>query len=437
MNARWRLRPHDAIADPRAEPALGALAPGGAGPAQSRDRRSGPRSRVPGRPDGQPARPRAPARCGRGGRSGSSRRCDRAGRSSSTAITTWTAFAGPASSGPACGSPAAGDVDYYIPHRVEEGYGVNAEALRRLATENPTALIVTVDCGISAVREAELARELGVELIVTDHHTIGPELAAGGRHRPSAPARRAPIHAATSAGRAWRSSWPGRSARASATASVPRPTSATSWSGRWDWWRWRRSPTSCRSRTRTGSWSATGWRASPAEPSVGLRALHGGQRLPRQETADIRGRSASCCAPRINAAGRLERAMMAVEMLTTDDDVLARQIAAGARSLQRPGGRRSSGRSQDEARRDDRGRRRHRRSALRSSWPARAGIRESSASSPAGWPRSIIGPRSSWPWARPCARLGPVDRRLRPVRGDQGLLRAPARLSAATRPPPA
>src|SRR5215213_4832697 len=70
----------------------------------------------------------------------------------------------------------AEDVDYYIPHRVEEGYGVNAEALRKLATEHRAALIVTVDCGISALPEARLARELGVELIVTDHHTIGAEL---------------------------------------------------------------------------------------------------------------------------------------------------------------------------------------------------------------------------------------------------------------------
>src|SRR5271163_2910351 len=54
-------------------------------------------------------------------------------------------------------------VEYYIPHRVEEGYGLSAEALRRLAVEHKASLIVTVDCGISAVSEAELARELGIE----------------------------------------------------------------------------------------------------------------------------------------------------------------------------------------------------------------------------------------------------------------------------------
>ncbi|MHB1560432.1 MAG: single-stranded-DNA-specific exonuclease RecJ, partial [Isosphaeraceae bacterium] len=70
----------------------------------------------------------------------------------------------------------ARDATYYIPHRIEEGYGVSSDALKRLAAEYPGALIVTVDCGISAVREADLARELGVELVVTDHHTIGAEL---------------------------------------------------------------------------------------------------------------------------------------------------------------------------------------------------------------------------------------------------------------------
>lgn len=57
----------------------------------------------------------------------------------------------------ACLKLAGGEhVDYYIPHRVEEGYGVNPEALRKLATEDRADLIITVDCGISAVKEAEL-----------------------------------------------------------------------------------------------------------------------------------------------------------------------------------------------------------------------------------------------------------------------------------------
>jgi single-stranded-DNA-specific exonuclease len=61
------------------------------------------------------------------------------------------------------------DVDFYVPNRLEEGYGLNADALRKLA-EAGTQVIVTVDCGITSCDEAETARELGIELIVTDHH---------------------------------------------------------------------------------------------------------------------------------------------------------------------------------------------------------------------------------------------------------------------------
>ena len=57
----------------------------------------------------------------------------------------------------------------YIPGRLEEGYGLNAIALHSLA-EQGVKLIVTVDCGITAVAEAELCKELGMDLVITDHH---------------------------------------------------------------------------------------------------------------------------------------------------------------------------------------------------------------------------------------------------------------------------
>jgi single-stranded-DNA-specific exonuclease len=57
----------------------------------------------------------------------------------------------------------------YIPNRYEEGYGLNAAALRQLAADG-AKVIVSVDCGVTAVSEAALARELGVDLIITDHH---------------------------------------------------------------------------------------------------------------------------------------------------------------------------------------------------------------------------------------------------------------------------
>jgi single-stranded-DNA-specific exonuclease len=59
--------------------------------------------------------------------------------------------------------------DFYVPHRLEEGYGLNPDALRQVA-ESGAKVVVTVDCGVASLREAEVARELGLELIVTDHH---------------------------------------------------------------------------------------------------------------------------------------------------------------------------------------------------------------------------------------------------------------------------
>jgi single-stranded-DNA-specific exonuclease len=66
-------------------------------------------------------------------------------------------------------------VDFYIPNRFTEGYGPNEAAFRQ-AYERGFKLIITVDTGISAINEAKFAKELGVDLIVTDHHEPGPVL---------------------------------------------------------------------------------------------------------------------------------------------------------------------------------------------------------------------------------------------------------------------
>ncbi len=63
------------------------------------------------------------------------------------------------------------DITTYIPHRVEEGYGLNVEAIEQIAARKAD-LIVTVDCGITAVIEAQRAKELGVDLVITDHHHL-------------------------------------------------------------------------------------------------------------------------------------------------------------------------------------------------------------------------------------------------------------------------
>jgi single-stranded-DNA-specific exonuclease len=62
-------------------------------------------------------------------------------------------------------------VSYCIPNRLVDGYGLNREALHKMASEG-TRLVVTVDCGISNTREIALAKDLGIKMVVTDHHQI-------------------------------------------------------------------------------------------------------------------------------------------------------------------------------------------------------------------------------------------------------------------------
>jgi single-stranded-DNA-specific exonuclease len=220
----------------------------------------------------------------------------------------------------------AADVEYYIPHRVEEGYGLSALALRRLAQERNAAVIVTVDCGISAIAEADLARELGLELIITDHHTIGSVL-------PSAAVIVHPRYAGSvypsgdlcGAGVAFKLAWQvcksfGDGKRASphlrnflveSLGLVALATIADV------------VPLSDENRIIVRH----GLSGIHSAPSVGLRALlDASGSLDRKRLTT--GMVGFGLAPRINAAGRLERAMMAVEMLTTDDVERARQIAA-------------------------------------------------------------------------------------------------------------
>ncbi|UTR09271.1 single-stranded-DNA-specific exonuclease RecJ [Evansella sp. LMS18] len=66
-------------------------------------------------------------------------------------------------------------VGYYVPNRFTEGYGPNEGAFRQ-AKEEGVSLIITVDTGISAVYEAEVAKDLGIDLIITDHHEPPPEI---------------------------------------------------------------------------------------------------------------------------------------------------------------------------------------------------------------------------------------------------------------------
>ena len=218
----------------------------------------------------------------------------------------------------------AADVEYYIPHRVDEGYGLNGDALRKLAVEHRAQVVVTVDCGISAVNEARLARELGVELIVTDHHTIGPDLPeAAALVHPRLPGSTYPFGDLCGCAVAFKLAWQvaktfgdGKKASphlrdflmqsialvAMATVADVMPIHGEN-----------------RLLVRHG---LAGLAKSPKE---GVRALLGVAGLVGKELST--GHVGFKLAPRINAAGRLERAMQAVELLTTDDPARAAELA--------------------------------------------------------------------------------------------------------------
>ena len=67
------------------------------------------------------------------------------------------------------------EVSSYIPNRLEEGYGLNKPAVKKIV-DDKYDLMITVDCGISAIEEIDYANSLGIETIVTDHHEVGEKL---------------------------------------------------------------------------------------------------------------------------------------------------------------------------------------------------------------------------------------------------------------------
>ncbi|RUL89557.1 single-stranded-DNA-specific exonuclease RecJ [Tautonia sociabilis] len=219
----------------------------------------------------------------------------------------------------------ARSTEYYIPHRVEEGYGLNADALKKVATELGGSVVVTVDCGITSVREARVARELGLELIVTDHHTIGPDLPeADALVHPRLPGGTYPFGELCGAGVAFKLAWQicksfGDGKKASphlrdflmeALGLVALATVADM------------VPLEDENRI----FVRHGLDGIRANPSVGLTALmRVSNCLGRKKLST--GSVGFGLAPRINAAGRLERAMLAVEMLTTNDPARAENIA--------------------------------------------------------------------------------------------------------------
>jgi len=207
-----------------------------------------------------------------------------------------------------------GIVDFYVPHRLEEGYGLNADALTQIAGLG-TSVVVTVDCGITSVAEAELAKNLGMKLIVTDHHEVKsclPDAAALVHSR--LPGSSYPFGDLSGSGVAFKLAW-ALCQRASGAEKVNpefreflQDTVALAALGMVADW----VPLQDENRIIVKHGLARLRRTS----SIGLKALIEGSHLGGKTeitSSDI----SFAIAPRLNAAGRLGCARLVVELLTT------------------------------------------------------------------------------------------------------------------------
>jgi single-stranded-DNA-specific exonuclease len=208
------------------------------------------------------------------------------------------------------------DVDSYLPDRASDGYGLGEHTVRRLATRG-TRLLVTADCAITAIQEVELARALGMRVLVTDHHAprADGELPDAPIVHPGVCDYPCPELCATAvayklaqavfedAGRDPRELEQDLDLVALATIADVVPLIGEN-----------------RTLVRRGL------KALAATRKPGLRALMG---VARVDPARVDERSvAFALAPRINAAGRMQRADAGLELVLTGDEARAAQVAA-------------------------------------------------------------------------------------------------------------
>jgi single-stranded-DNA-specific exonuclease len=99
------------------------------------------------------------------------------------------------------------DVGYFAPNRMDDGYGLNSDVLKRLHQQG-AHMIISVDCGIANVEQADLANELGLQLVITDHHEFGDRLpVAAAIVHPRLPGSDYPFGGLCGAGVAFKLAW--------------------------------------------------------------------------------------------------------------------------------------------------------------------------------------------------------------------------------------
>jgi single-stranded-DNA-specific exonuclease len=215
------------------------------------------------------------------------------------------------------------DCDWLIPDRIADGYGLSKENVEKLAVRG-TGLLITVDCGITAVEQVALARELGMEVIVTDHHQRDERLPACLILHPEV--SRYPFEALCGTAVAWKLACALRDGAqvGGAGLDVAAPDAAAA----------EKDLDLVALATVADVVPLVGENRSLVKRGlaemrrtkrVGLRALMEASKCEpnRLDEGDLGFR----LAPRINAAGRLYRADAGVELLLTEDEERAKQIA--------------------------------------------------------------------------------------------------------------
>ncbi len=217
------------------------------------------------------------------------------------------------------------DANYHVPNRLEEGYGLSCDSLRTLAARG-SQVVVSVDCGICSITEAETALELGLELIITDHHEMREELPrASVLVHPRLPGSSYPFGGLCGAGVALKVAWAlckrmeGGGARLSerlrnfllsAVGLAALGTVADI------------VPLLDENRVlvKYGLWSLQEHPPLGVEQLIKITQL---EKRPQLSSEDI----AFTLAPRLNAAGRLGQAALGVELLTTENPERAQALA--------------------------------------------------------------------------------------------------------------
>jgi single-stranded-DNA-specific exonuclease len=211
----------------------------------------------------------------------------------------------------------------YVPHRLREGYGLNAGAIQALALDGVT-LLVTSDCGTTAHREIALANQLGIDVIVTDHHQtdgqMPPALAVMNPYRPDG---RYPFRGLCSGGLAF---------KVASAYQAKYGAGAVPLDSLLDLVALATVADVVPLQDENRAFVREGMARLSYGTRCGIRAL---KRVAGVTKACTTGTIAYKLAPRLNAAGRMDEAIDGVRLLTTDSEAEAERLAEHLERLNR------------------------------------------------------------------------------------------------------